>query len=72
MKLFCVSIEPKIYNKTNIEVGKIYDVLDSRTWEDHYRMIYIDIGNGERQEYPKSCFVTLEQWRDFQINNIIK
>ena len=45
MKLFCVSIEPKIYVKTNIEVGKIYTVIDdTRTWEDHYKMIYIDIG----------------------------
>ena len=73
MKLFCVSIEPKIYNKTNIEVGEIYNVSEYFwTWDDHYKMIYIDIGGNQRQEYPKSCFVPLEVWREFQINNIIK
>jgi hypothetical protein len=73
MKLFCVSIEPKIWNITNIEVGKVYTVIDdTRNWEDHYKMITIDIGDGEKQEYPKMCFVPLEMWRESQINNILK
>jgi hypothetical protein len=73
MKLFCVSIEPKIWNKTNIKVGEVYTVVDdTRTWDDHYKMIYVDIGGGEKQEYPKTCFVPLEMWRDKQINRILK
>ena len=78
MKLYCVSTGPEtfIYNqtivivlKTNIEVGKVYDITDGE-FKDQYRMIAIDIGNGESQDYPKTCFIPLDEWREKQLNKL--
>jgi hypothetical protein len=69
MKLYCVSTGPEIYNQTNIEVGKVYDITDGE-FKDQYRMIAIDIGNGESQEYPKTCFIPLDEWREKQLNKL--
>ena len=69
MKLYCVSIGQEIYNQTNIEVGKVYDITDGE-FKDQYRMIAIDIGNGESQDYPKTCFIPLDEWREKQLNKL--
>ena len=69
MKLYCVSTGPEIYNQTNIEVGKVYDITDGE-FKDQYRMIAIDIGNDESQEYPKNCFIPLDEWREKQLNKL--
>lgn len=77
MKLMCITTEPNIYNSCNIKVGEVYDAMDyERTWDDRFKMIYIVIAtesNGQvmRQEYPKSCFMPLDEWREKQINTIL-
>lgn len=75
MKLMCISILPQIYNQTNIEVGRVYDihvyVNDDRWYARDKRMISIILDDGTHQEYPKACFVTLEEFRNNKINDIL-
>lgn len=71
MKLMCISILPQIYNQTNIEIGKVYETLHQSDYESYYKLISIILDNGSSQAYPKSCFVTLDEFRNNKINNIL-
>lgn len=70
MKVVCI----KRYLSTNLKYeltyGKIYETLPkhSNDLEDDYR---IECDRGFIDYYSKSTFVTLEDWRQQQINKII-
>ena len=71
MKLMCISILPQVYNQTNIEVGKVYETLHKNDYESYSKLISIILDNGSSEAYPKSCFITLEEFRNNKINSIL-
>lgn len=72
MRLVCITTEYNHYGSCPIEVGKLYDVVDlDRTWDDEYKMIHIDIGDGQHMEFVKKCFIPLEDHRNNKIEKIL-
>ena len=56
--------------------GKVYDILPNRLGHDSRLVIdsnnwWIINDKGQEQYYFKFMFVTLEEWRDKQLNKII-
>ena len=46
---------------------KIYDVIDS------FKYLFVVIDDAGREStYPKELFITLEEWREKQLNQILK
>ena len=58
--------EPKHYFNNDLTKGKTYEVLD---FGNVYKIINDD---GNLDWYYKSMFMPLEEWRDQQLNEILK
>lgn len=71
MKLICVTTEYNHYNSCPIKVGEVYEVNDTRTFEDKFLMIYVNLGDGTRMEFVKTSFITLEEYRNKSIDSIL-
>lgn len=73
MKLMCISREPQMYNQTNIEVGKVYDIGrgDDRWGMDDKKLVFVVLEDGSSQEYPKQCFISLSDYRNGIIDDIL-
>lgn len=61
------SIQKEI-NGITMEYGVTYEAK----WIITNRMYYIDNGIGGQNMYFKEDFMTLEQWRDSQLDNILR
>ncbi len=54
----------------NLLMGKVYEIQPKPEWgnEDSH---FIMCDRGYISSYNKGCFVTIEEWREKQINEII-
>ncbi len=71
MKLVCISVFPQIYNQTHIRVGCVYEVMERNGYESEYKLVYVKCDSGNYQEYPRRFFITLEEFRNSKIDNIL-
>jgi hypothetical protein len=79
MKAVCIHccskslFNPDTY-KFHLTQGKTYEVIDSKqTPEKERPHMYKIINDDDKQRwYDKSMFITLEEWRDQQLNEILK
>jgi hypothetical protein len=51
----------------NITPGKVYNILNYKL--DNY---WIIDDNGKQRGIPVECFISVEEWRDNQINQILE
>jgi len=65
--LVCISNETLSMSLT---IGKVYEVVGDIEWEDEYKTIYIEF-NGHTVWFPKSSFITLEEFRDIKIKILL-
>ena len=76
MKVVCINnglpISKTIVDRKALTIGKIYEVLDSDI------LVEFDTGHYEikndfndNKNYNKHLFVTLEQWRNQQLNKLL-
>lgn len=71
MKVVCINKYLSTHLQYELTYGKIYEVLPKLHVDllmDDYR---IKCDRGFIEYYSKSTFVTLEQWREQQLNKII-
>jgi hypothetical protein len=70
MKVKCVKI-PIISNDTNwsnFTIGKTYETLNNDTFNLNY---VVRDNNNNMYSISKSCFISIQQWRDKQLDNIL-
>jgi hypothetical protein len=80
MTLVCINIEniayaPKVDGTYNITIGNKYKSVDgiNRTkWDDDRKTIYIIDDYDTITWYPKSCFISMDEYRQRQIDSVIK
>ena len=82
MKAVCIHCCSKsLFNpdthKFQLTQGKTYEVIDSKQtpeqeWRDATHMYKIINDDGKKRWYDKSMFITLEEWREQQLNEILK
>lgn len=68
MKVICIKIPPTVV-RTEIIIGKIYDTFQGLTGRNIYTYIEDEIGN--LIPVDNKYFITLEKYREEQINNIL-
>jgi hypothetical protein len=51
----------------NITIGKVYDILNYKNG--HY---WIWDDNANQRGIPTECFMSVEEWRDNQINKVLE
>jgi hypothetical protein len=54
-------------NLHNITIGKFYDILNFKNGN-----YWILDDNGNQRGIPVECFISVEEWRDNQINQILE
>lgn len=76
MKLVCIDRTRCGHKISKLEIGKIYKVYVpttkrtyNNTWDDTYTYIYVMI-DGNPFPCPKSCFQTIEEYRQSRLKLI--
>ena len=74
MKVVCIPFNTRTVSLLNLTQGKTYEVIDSKQTPEQERphMYKIINDDGKQRWYDKSMFITLEEWRDQQLNEILK
>jgi hypothetical protein len=64
MKAICIKNYDDVKSRTTI--GKVYEILKDHDSDDEF---FVD-DNGDELWYHSYCFITVEQWRENQLNKI--
>ena len=75
MKVVCIHLDGKLQPVfLNLTQGKTYEVIDSKQTPEQERphMYKIINDDGKQRWYDKSVFITLEEWREQQLNEILQ
>ena len=70
MKVVCIKDFKSAGLQYELTYGKVYEVQPKPEWgniDSHFIMC----DRGHISSYMKSCFVTLEEWRDRQLRQIL-
>lgn len=73
--LICVSTKDNYYISRSITIGNKYQFSSKfdgeKQWNNkHSYCVYIIDDNGDNKEYPKSCFQTIEDFRENKLNQL--
>ncbi len=67
MKVVCVNSK---YNN-QLTYGKIYEIIVSYKDEHGYLTYVIKCDDGEVEDLPPCLFISIDDWRDLRIKNIM-
>ena len=69
MKVICICIDNKISTKapSDLTIGKVYDAIGT-----YGKVFFLTNDKGKRAYYHKDRFITLEEWRDKILNNLLE
>jgi hypothetical protein len=64
MKMICIKNSDEVNSRTTI--GKVYEILIDHDSEDEFFVA----DNGDELWYQSNYFISVEQWRENQLNKI--